>query len=126
MKAAAVTLLAIVSVPVFAAGTEGGFNGSISTSPLSQVQGKAGEDADARVYGASDIDKMNDGAWGKLRGSIVERLSGECGLFRDASDTVNVEIDHKYWNGVTVFSEDNVEILAKIDKERNKICVDVK
>lgn len=42
-KAAAATLPAIVSVPVFAAGTEGGFNGPVSTSPVSQVQRKAGD-----------------------------------------------------------------------------------
>lgn len=122
--AAVATLLAVVSVPVFAAGTGSGFNGPVSTSPVSQVGGF--NDADARVYGAADIDKMNDGVWVKLRGSIVERLSGDHYLFRDASGTVNVEIDRKYWNGVTVSPEDKVEIQGKIDKERNKICVDVK
>ncbi|HHQ7229433.1 TPA: YgiW/YdeI family stress tolerance OB fold protein [Salmonella enterica subsp. enterica] len=75
----------------FAAGTEGGFNGPVSTSPVSQVQGKAGGFNDAYARG-----------------------------------TVNVEIDRKYWNGVTVSPEDNVEIQGKIDKERNNICVDVK
>ncbi|WP_370612404.1 YgiW/YdeI family stress tolerance OB fold protein [Citrobacter meridianamericanus] len=124
--AAVATLLAIISVPVFAAGTEGGFNGPASTSPVSQVQGKAGGFNDAHVTGAADIGKMNDGAWVKLHGSIVERLSGEHYLFRDASGTVNVEIDRKYWNGMTVSPEDNVEIQGKIDKERNNARVNVK
>lgn len=56
----------------------------------------------------------------------MELLSGDHYLFRDASGTVNVEIDRKYWNGGTVSPEDKVEIQGKIDKERNKICVDVK
>lgn len=126
--AAVATLLAVVSVPVFAAGTEDGFNGPASTSPVTQMQGKTGgfNDADARVSGAADTDKMNDGAWVKLRGNIVERLSGEHYLFRDASGTVNVEIDRKYWNGVTVSPKDNVEIQGKIDKEWNKVSVDVR
>ncbi|EID0396792.1 YgiW/YdeI family stress tolerance OB fold protein [Salmonella enterica] len=125
---AVATLLAIVSVPVFAAGTGGGFNGPVSTSPASQVQKSAGgfNDADARISGAADIDKMNDGAWVKLRGNIVERLSGDHYLFRDASGTVNVEIDHKYWNGVTASPQDKVEIQGKIDKEWNNTRVDVK
>lgn len=126
--AAVITLLAIVSAPVFATGTEGGFSGPVSTSPASQVQEKAGgfNDANARVSGASDISKMNDGAWVKLRGNIVERLSGDHYLFRDASGTVNVEIDHKYWNGVTASPQDKVEIQGKIDKEWNNTSVDVK
>lgn len=92
------------------------------------MQGKTGgfNDADARVSGAADIDKMNDGAWVKLRGNIVERLSGEHYLFRDTSGTINVEIDRKYWNGVTVSPKDNVEIQGKIDREWDKVSVDVK
>lgn len=69
---------------------------------------------------------MNIKAWVKLRGNIVERLSGDHDLFRDTSDTVNVEIDHKYWNRVKVLLQDKVEIQEEIDKERTKTFVDVK
>lgn len=51
-KAAAATLPAIVSVPVFAAGTEGGYNGS----PVSQVQRKAGGFNDAYARGAVNVE----------------------------------------------------------------------
>lgn len=64
--AAVVTLLAIVSVPVLAVSTDGGFNGPVSTSPGSQVRGF--NDADIRVSGTADIDKMNDCTWVELRG----------------------------------------------------------
>lgn len=126
--AAVATILAIVSAPVFAASTEGGFSGPVSTSPVSQVQAKTGgfNDVNARVSGVSDIDKMKDGTWVKLRGNIVERLSGDHYLFRDASGTIDVEIDHKYWNGVTASPQDKVEIQGKIDKEWNQVNVDVK
>lgn len=122
------TVLAIISAPVFAAGTEGGFSGPVSTSPVSQVQERTGgfNNANARVSDTADIDKMNDGAWVKLRGNIVERLSGDHYLFRDASGTIEVEIDHKYWNGVTASPQDKVEIQGKIDKEWNQLNVDVK
>lgn len=126
--AAVATILAIVSAPVFAASTEGGFSGPVSTSPVSQVQTKTGgfNDVNARVSRVSDVDKMNDGAWVKLSGNIVERLSGDHYLFRDASGTINVEIGHKYWNGVTASPQDKVEIQGKIDKEWNQVNVDVK
>ncbi|MDQ4429083.1 NirD/YgiW/YdeI family stress tolerance protein [Yokenella regensburgei] len=76
--AAVATILAIVSAPVFAASTEGGFSGPVSISPVSRVQTKTGgfNDVNARVLGVSDVDKMSDGAWVKLRGNIVECLSG--------------------------------------------------
>ncbi|WP_239043216.1 YgiW/YdeI family stress tolerance OB fold protein [Citrobacter freundii] len=126
--AAVATILAIVSAPVFAASAEGGFSDPVSTSPVSQVQARTGgfNDVNALVSRVSDIDKMNDGAWVKLRGNIVERLSGDHYLFRDASGTIDVEIDHKYWNGVTASPQDKVEIQGKIDKEWNQVNVDVK
>ena len=126
--AAVATILAIVSAPVFAVSTDGGFSGPVSTSPVSLVKAKTGgfNDVNSRVSGTADIDEMNDGAWVKLRGTIVERLSGDHYLFRDASGTANVEIDYKYWNGVTVSPQDKVEIQGKIDKEWNKTSVDVK
>lgn len=126
--AAVATLLAIVSVPVFAVDTGSGFSGPDSTSPASQVQDRTGgfNNANARISGVADIDKMSDGTWVKLRGNIVERLTGDHYLFKDASGTVNVEIDHKYWNGVTASPQDKVEIQGKIDKEWNNTSVDVK
>lgn len=69
---------------------------------------------------------MIDDTWDKLRGNIVERLSGGHYLFRDASDTIDVEIEHKYWNGVMTSPQDKVEIQGKIDKEWNHVNVGVK
>lgn len=126
--AAIAAVLAIISAPAFATSTEGGFSGPVSTSPVSQEQERTGgfNNVNARISGVADIDKMNDGAWVKLRGSIVERLSGDHYLFRDASGSVDVEIDHKYWNGVTASPQDEVEIQGKVDKEWNQVNVDVK
>ncbi len=45
-----------------------------------------------------------------LRGKIVQRISDDLYKFRDASGTVNVDIDHKRWNGLTVTPQDTVEI----------------
>ncbi|EMD2586622.1 TPA: YgiW/YdeI family stress tolerance OB fold protein [Salmonella enterica subsp. enterica serovar Newport] len=69
---------------------------------------------------------MNDNTRVKLRGSIEQCLSGDHYLFLDASSTVKVEIDRKYWNGVMLSPEDNCEFQGKVDIERSKICVNVK
>lgn len=69
---------------------------------------------------------MKDDTWVKLRGNITERLSEDRYLFRDDSGTVNVEIDHKRWNELTVSPQDKVELQGKVDKEWSDAEVDVK
>jgi uncharacterized protein (TIGR00156 family) len=69
---------------------------------------------------------MQDDSWVKLRGNITERLSDDRYMFRDETGTVNVEIDHKRWNGVTVTPQDKVEIQGKVDKGWNEFEIDVK
>lgn len=50
-------------------------------------------------------------------------LSSHHYLFRDASGTVDVEIDHKYLNGVRASPQDQVEIQRKVDKEWNQVSL---
>jgi len=62
----------------------------------------------------------------KLRGNITERLSDDRYVFRDASGTVNVEIEQKRWNGQNVTPQDQVEIQGKVDKDWNEFEIEVK
>ena len=39
---------------------------------------------------------------------------------------INVDIDHKRWNGVTVTPKDTVEIQGEVDKDWNSVEIDVK
>lgn len=61
-----------------------------------------------------------------LRGKIVERISDDLYKFGDASGVINVDIDHKRWNGVTVGPQDTVEIQGEVDKDWNSVEIDVK
>ena len=63
---------------------------------------------------------------GAERGNIVERISDDLYVFKDASGTINVDIDHKRWNGVTVTPKDTVEIQGEVDKDWNSVEIDVK
>ncbi|MDI5434721.1 NirD/YgiW/YdeI family stress tolerance protein, partial [Salmonella enterica subsp. enterica serovar Kentucky] len=40
-------------------------------------------------------------------------------VFKDATGTINVDIDHKRWNGLTVTPQDTVEIQGEVDKDWN-------
>ena len=105
-KIAAMTaIIALVSMPVLAAG-QGGFTGP-STTTTTQAGGFTGP----RVT---------------LRGKIVERISDDLYKFQDASGVINVDIDHKRWNGVTVGPQDTVEIQGEVDKDWNSVEIDVK
>jgi uncharacterized protein (TIGR00156 family) len=124
-KFAAITaIMMMTTAPVFAA--EGGFNGPSATPAQTQTQRGGFVDNNANLTTAAKVKDQKDDSWVKLRGNITERLSDDRYLFRDTTGTVNVEIDHKRWNGQTITPQDQVEIQGKVDKEWNEFEIDVK
>jgi uncharacterized protein (TIGR00156 family) len=124
-KFAAITaIMMMTTAPVFAA--QGGFNGPTATQTQTQTQQGGFVDNDANLTTALKVKDQKDDSWVKLRGNITERLSDDRYLFRDTTGTVNVEIDHKRWNGQTITPQDKVEIQGKVDKEWNEFEIDVK
>lgn len=123
--AAMAAIMMITTAPVFAA--QGGFTGP-SAAPTTQSTTQQGGfvDANANLTTAVKAKDLKDNSWVKLRGNIVERLSDDRYLFRDASGTVEVEIDTKHWNGQTVSPQDQVEIQGKVDKDWNEFEIEVK
>ena len=120
--AAMVAVMALCSAPVLAA-QQGGFSGPTTTTQ-SQSGGVVGPNGSITT-GAS-AKSLRDDAWVTLRGNIVERISDDLYVFKDATGTVNVDIDHKRWNGVTVTPQDVVEIQGEVDKDWNSVEIDVK
>jgi uncharacterized protein (TIGR00156 family) len=120
-KIAAMTaIVALVSMPVLAAG-QGGFTGPSSTTQGGGFTGPSGA-----VTTVANAKSLRDDTWVTLRGKIVERVSDDLYKFQDASGMVNVDIDHKRWNGVTVGPQDTVEIQGEVDKDWNSVEIDVK
>ena len=119
--AAMVAVKALCSVPVLAA-QQGGCSGPTATQ--SQGGGFVGPNGSNTTVESAK--SMRDDAWVTLRGNIVERISDDLYLFKDATGTVNVDIDHKRWNGVTVTPQDLVEIQGEVDKDWNSVEIDVK
>ena len=81
---------------------------------------------DALAERVESAKSLRDDTWVTLRGNIVERISDDLYVFKDASGTINVDIDHKRWNGVTVTPKDTVEIQGEVDKDWNSVEIDVK
>jgi uncharacterized protein (TIGR00156 family) len=117
-------IVALMSAPVFAANTQGGFSGPGSTTTTSQSGGFVGPNG--TVTTVEQAKSLRDDAWVTLRGTIVERLSDDRYTFKDATGTMNVDIDHKRWNGVTITPQDVVEIQGEVDKDWNSVEIDVK
>ena len=122
-KIAAMTaIIALVSRPVLAAG-QGGFTGP-STTTTTQAGGFTGPSG--AVTTVANAKSLRDDTWVTLRGKIVERISDDLYKFQDASGVINVDIDHKRWNGVTVGPQDTVAIQGEVDKDWNSVEIDVK
>ncbi|EJC1901154.1 OB fold stress tolerance protein YgiW [Escherichia coli] len=119
--AAVIAVMALCSTPVMAA-EQGGFSGPSATQ--SQAGGFQGPNGS--VTTVESAKSLRDDTWVILRGNIVERTSDDLYVFKDASGTINVDIDHKRWNGVTVTPKDTVEIQGEVDKDWNSVEIDVK
>lgn len=119
--AAVIAVMALCSAPVMAA-EQGGFSGPSATQ--SQAGGFQGPNGS--VTTVESAKSLRDDTWVTLRGNIVERISDDLYVFKDASGTINVDIDHKRWNGVTVTPQDVVEIQGEVDKDWNSVEIDVK
>ncbi|MCE0394354.1 YgiW/YdeI family stress tolerance OB fold protein [Klebsiella variicola] len=126
-KIAAMTaIVALVSMPVLAA-EQGGFTGPSSTTQVSSTAQAGGfTGPSGTVTTVANAKSLRDDTWVTLRGKITERISDDLYKFQDASGVINVDIDHKRWNGVTVGPQDTVEIQGEVDKDWNSVEIDVK
>ena len=126
-KIAAMTaIVALVSMPVLAA-EQGGFTGPSSTTQVSSTAQAGGfTGPSGAVTTVANAKSLRDDTWVTLRGKITERVSDDLYKFQDATGVINVDIDHKRWNGVTVGPQDTVEIQGEVDKDWNSVDIDVK
>lgn len=126
-KIAAMTaIVALVSMPVLAAG-QGGYTGPSATTPASSTtQGGGFTGPSGAVTTVTNVKSLRDDTWVTLRGKITERVSDDLYKFQDATGVINIDIDHKCWNGVTVGPQDTVEIQGEVDKDWNSVEIDVK
>jgi uncharacterized protein (TIGR00156 family) len=83
------------------------------------------DDSVSSVTSVKQALKMRDDSVVTLRGNIVKRLSDDNYLFQDKTGTIVVEIEYKYWAGLSVNSKDTLELTGKIDRDFNKIELEV-
>ncbi|SPW27454.1 Uncharacterized conserved protein [Edwardsiella tarda] len=123
-SAAIVAILALCSAPVFA--QTGGFSGPGAAQQTQTTQQGGFVGGQQAVTTIAKAKEMSDNSWVTLQGHIEQRVRGDHYTFRDASGTIEVEIDHKYWNGQTITPQDQVEIQGEVDKDWSTTKIDVK
>lgn len=125
--AALLAIIALTTGPVFAAQT-GGFVDPNAKHTVSETATAGGGFAGPSGNKATvkEAKTYSDDTWVTLTGKIEKRIGGNDYIFRDGTDSVNVEISDKRWNGQTITPQDTVEIQGKVDKDWNSVEIDVK
>lgn len=83
------------------------------------------DDSASQISTVKQVSRMRDDSTATIRGNIVKRLSDDKYLFQDKTGTIVVEIDYKYWAGLKVNSKDIIELSGKLDRDFNKIELEV-
>ena len=99
----------------------GGFTGAQATA-------RGGFNGPSTIVTAEHAKTLRDDTPVTLRGTIERHTGGENYVFKDASGTVEVEIDDRHWQGQTVSPQDTVEISGEVhhQRHRNTVEIDVK
>ena len=101
----------------------GGYTGG---SAASAGSGSGGFTGPSTVVTVEQAKALKDDAKVTLRGTIESHIGGENYIFKDASGTIEVEIDDRRWAGQTISATDRVEIFGEVDKDWNSVEIDVK
>lgn len=126
MKKSVLALLfataALTTAPAMA--QNGGFSGPDSQSTTQRQGGFVGPNVSNTTV--EKAKGLRDDSWVVLDGNIVRKVGKELYEFRDASGSVNVDIDDDVWGGLTVTPKDKVRIEGEVDKDWNSVEIDVK
>ena len=117
-------IVALMSAPVFAANTQGGFSGPGAPAAQQQTGGFSGPNSSVTTVDAAK--RLQDDAPVTLRGNIIQQNSDDDYTIKDSTGTISVDIDRKHWNGVNVTPNDVVEIVGEVDKDKKGVEIDVK
>lgn len=78
--------------------------------------GFVGPQANVEVVTVAQVKKMSDDSKVVLKGNIVSSLGGEHYIFKDATGSIDVEIEKNRWHGLTVTPNDEVRLMGELDK----------
>ncbi len=114
-----ISLLTSLTLPALA--QQAGFTG-----PGSEGQQQGGFNGPHKTFTVAQSKSLQDDTKVVLQGKITKKISHEHYEFMDSTGTVVVEIDDNKWMGQSVSPNDTVRLEGEVDKDHNKIDIDVK
>jgi uncharacterized protein (TIGR00156 family) len=87
--------------------------------------GFKGPGSDIQISNVQNVKTMNDDTEVILEGFLLKKISKEHYLFKDSTGKIEVEIDDKDFRGIVVTPNDKIRIKGEVDKDFNKISIDV-
>ena len=84
-----------------------------------------GPRAAPKVVNADSISDMKDDTKVTIEGYIVEQINVNHYLFKDDTGDIKVEIEDKVFRGINVTPETQIRLIGEVDKDWNKVTVDV-
>ena len=92
---------------------------------LSIVYAVGFQDNDANKTTVINALKMSNNSYVTVEGSILKRVSDDKYIFKDSTGSMTVEIDSDKWNGLTVNTQDKLELSGEIEKKITSVILDV-
>lgn len=122
MKKNIIALMTVVTLACTGAAMADGFNNGTTQQFNNGYTGQA-----QALITVEQAKQMPDDAWVTLQGNIVKQIGDEDYVFQDNTGQINVEIDQKYWRGITINPTDLVQITGEVETHRFKpVDIDVK
>lgn len=122
MKKNIIALMTVVTLACTGAAMADGFNNGTTQQFNNGYTGQA-----QALITVEQAKQMPDDAWVTLQGNIVKQIGDEDYVFQDSTGQINVEIDQKYWRGITINPTDLVQITGEVETHRFKpVDIDVK
>ena len=100
----------------------GGFTGPDDGNQDSRHGGFTGE---RHVVTVQQAQRFRDDTPVILQGRIIRALGNRKYLFGDNTGTIVIEIDRDKWRGLSVGADDMVEISGEVDRDRNRVEIEV-
>lgn len=97
-----------------------------SNIPVAQTQTTFGAAQPSSVISVQQALNARDDSYVTLEGSIASQIGHEMYLFSDGTAQIQVEIDDEVWAGQNVGKESRIRISGEIDREFNRVELDVK
>lgn len=90
-----------------------------STATMSMANSAVNQDAiSVQTVTVQQAKQLPDDRHVKIKGYVVKALGDENYQFRDATGSIQVEIDDELWNGKGVSAKTPVTIIGEVDVDR--------